>query len=167
MVMADKEKENAIDYFSNILKCEELTNKGACKYSCDECDFSTQYMQSEEYMKYIRAALEALKQEPCEDVISRKAVKDAVENVIVGYIPILTGSLQKIPLELAKAINKVPNVTPTQETSEWIYSEHGNWSQVCVARVKCKKCGYKRTRLQGDILKFCPNCGAKIKGTNK
>ncbi len=57
-------------------------------------------------------AIEAIKQEPCEDAISRKAVKDAVENTIANYIPTLTERQQGIPLELARAINAVPSVSP-------------------------------------------------------
>ena len=51
-----------------------------------------------------------------DDCVSRQAVKDAVENTIAKYIPILIGRYEKIPLELAVAIRDVPPVTPTRST---------------------------------------------------
>ena len=48
-----------------------------------------------------------------DDCVSRQVVKDAVENVIAPYIPTFIGRYEKIPLELAIAIRKVPPVIPT------------------------------------------------------
>jgi len=57
-------------------------------------------------------AIKALEEEPCEDCVSREAAQEAVENIIVKYIPMLIGRFERIPLELAMAIKGLPPVTP-------------------------------------------------------
>lgn len=50
---------------------------------------------------------------PKEDLISRKAAIDAVNGVIADYIPTLYGRYEALPLEMAKAIKRLPTVEPT------------------------------------------------------
>ena len=128
--MSKAEREKAIEVFENSIKCHEQQKKHICDHKCDRCGASRTY-NIEEVEKAIDTALETLKQEPSEDCISRQAVKDAVESIIADYIPTFIGSQQKIPLKLAKAINKLPSVTPTQKTvsvtSAWIPVSSGKF----------------------------------------
>ena len=77
-------------------------------------------IEAEDSLKGCDEAIEKLEREwgaeeiePCEDCISREAVLDAVNNVLAPFIPILWGSPMAIPLEIARAINNLPPVTPT------------------------------------------------------
>ena len=46
----------------------------------------------------------------------------------------------------------------------WAYTHHMS-SMACVTgHVRCTACNRMRTRLIGDVLKYCPNCGAKMRG---
>lgn len=55
--------------------------------------------------------------EPCEDAVSREAVMISVNKVLAPYIPKLMEFT--LPLELARAINNLPSVTP-QKKGKWI-----------------------------------------------
>ena len=48
-----------------------------------------------------------------DDSVSRKAAIDAVNGVIADYIPTLYGRYEALPLEMAKAIKRLPTAEPT------------------------------------------------------
>ena len=54
----------------------------------------------------IKEAIKALEKEPCEDCVSREAVKEALRN--------RTGE------SISDCINALPSVTPTRKKEEWI-----------------------------------------------
>ena len=88
-------------------------------------------------------AITALEQEPCDDAISREAVLNLIE---------------KGECLSNGAVKKLPSVQPSrkghwEERSKREY--YAYWE-----RYKCSKCGH-----YGDNdYKFCPNCGACMKG---
>ena len=115
-------------------------------------------------------------QEPCEDAISREAVSQAVNDLIAEYIPLMDGAMEMMPLDVAKAIMRVPSVTVRQtgcdkcamnnsgskycdnckykrQTGEWIDG-------------KCSMCGehapYWSMATTYYESKFCPNCGCRM-----
>ena len=101
-----------------------------------------------------------LKQEPCEDSISRQAVLD----LIVANHTKLNGVNVVMYSPLYKDIKQLPSITPQQNTGHWILSD-GYW--------RCSKCREKAllkfdnfgTRTPEYIhveSKYCPNCGAKM-----
>jgi len=47
-------------------------------------------------------------------------------------------------------------------TGHWIYEHRQMASVPTDDNVTCNSCGVKRARMHGDILKYCPNCGAKM-----
>ena len=57
-----------------------------------------------------------------------------------------------------RLIESLPPVTPTERTGEWI--EDGYYDSPF--RI-CSYCGYEHQNQRG-MWKFCPNCGAKMKG---
>lgn len=57
---------------------------------------------------------------------------------------------------------------PTVEerpTGKWKYDILFPPTSCCSStRITCTKCGYTRQRMDGEILNYCQNCGAKMKG---
>ena len=97
-------------------------------------------------------ALEALKQEPCEDAISRQSVYDELEKWDWQelYLPIHFKE---------NIVDELPSVTPTRPTGHWIY-ELEDWN-----KWTCSECGWsKRTDIHVKLgYNYCPNCGADMK----
>lgn len=64
------------------------------------------------------------------DLISRQAVLNSINSVMADYIPFLYGEFDKIPLDLARAIMKVPSVQPEpivtkcKDCNEWHKGEN-------------------------------------------
>lgn len=111
-----------------------------------------QYMEIK--LEELEKRIEALEQEPCSDAISRQAVNDAINDVLVKYIPILYGNYEKIPLELITAIIKLPPVNPQPKTGHWIPS-HIPESILD----ECSECGFS---CGAFTFNYCPNCGARM-----
>lgn len=103
-----------------------------------------------------------------DDCVSRAEVQEVVRNTIVKYIPVFIGRYEKIPLELAIAIRDMPPVTPTRKVGKWeevwesqrdeYTGEHDEWIEH-----KCSVCGFQE--FDADRFKYCPNCGAEMKGS--
>lgn len=91
-----------------------------------------------------------LKQEPCEDCVSRQAVIDIVNN--------------PLNIRLGEIIKKLPPVTPERPKGEWVkYSIPRCGEQ----HYKCSHCDeYVNFGLYGDFYTkdfiYCPHCGAKM-----
>lgn len=128
---------------SEVLKASSIQQMGFCKIFVNGKLFSVK--------QALNMTIKALKQEPCEDCISRQAVIDMLNYGI-----------------LEDNIKELPSVTPKEKIGHWIYDEK--------SRVyRCSRCnGFPwRVKLeeQDEIFtdltrtnayKFCPNCGAKM-----
>ena len=110
----------------------------------------------------LKLAIEALKAEPCEDAVSRKAVAN------MAYIRYDVEGIGKWVVDLDD-IRKLPSVTPETPVAHWVgIDEYPNeeW--------ECDHCGFV---IDGsgcidpieyrDIYKYCPNCGRKMEGEQK
>ena len=105
----------------------------------------------------IDMAIEALKQEPCEDCISRQAAIRLAEQ----------GQIQGFMWQIQKLIG-LPPVQPKQKTGHWIESEYGN--MITTHRYYCSECGGKHTDPNTGEWRevfdykypYCPLCGAKM-----
>ena len=53
-----------------------------------------------------------------DELISRQAAIDAVNDVIADYVPNLFGRYEALPLEMASAINRLPSVNPQHTEAE-------------------------------------------------
>ena len=87
---------------------------------------------------------EALEKEPCEDAISRQAVKDLYYKN--GYIDF-------------RKMCELPPVTPQPKTAHWIAVENEEMETV---GYYCSECDLPMETEQRT--NFCPNCGAKMRG---
>lgn len=107
----------------------------------------------------IEQAIKALKQEPCDDCISREAVRQLIckNNDKYGYSDRFH--------EFTEECLSLPPVTPQQKTGHWItWKEAGNIIP-SETRFECSAChDAAQTLCNGlDLLSsYCPNCGAKM-----
>lgn len=96
-------------------------------------------------------------QQPCEDVISREDAIAEINDTIAGYIPFFDGRTAKIPLELSKAIMRVPSVT--HKSGKWRPVYQGDE----IINYRCSECEFGNTFGKSIYrMNFCPNCGAKM-----
>lgn len=109
-------------------------------------------------IEVLKGALELLKQEPCDDAISRQAVHYYIESHINE---IITESgvdknehTNRILRTLVNGVDTMPSVTPTKRVGSWYIRENGF--------MQCSKCQILFARPSV----FCPNCGADMRGDN-
>lgn len=102
-----------------------------------------------------KVALEALKQEPCEDAISRKAVID------IWHTSYSDNREENDEIQYKKIAFELPPVTPIRE--------HGEWIRVDDTKCKCSKCEIIHFIAQypHGKIDFCPNCGADMRKGKK
>ena len=102
------------------------------------------------YMQGYEDASKRFRQEPCEDVISRKRALEPYkylndDDVITVWM-------------IKKNINELPSVT--QKSGKWLETEYHRW--------RCSVCREKGMSEWDNIhnvrTNFCPNCGAKMEG---
>jgi len=92
-------------------------------------------------------AIKTLKQQPCEDCISRSEALRIAESYYHAE-------------QVAEEIRELPSVTPTIPKGEWKALNYKDemWGYV----YKCSNCGAIE---YGDA--YCPNCGAKMEGVRE
>ena len=111
------------------------------------------YINTQTIITTCNVAIEALKQEPCDDAISRQAAIDALlewgtRQERIGRRSVLMCELKQT---CADILNDLPSVTPKQRAGHWIE---------CEDEVKCFCSECKE--ISDYPTKFCPNCGAKM-----
>lgn len=94
-------------------------------------------------------AIKALKQEPCDDAISREAVIDIIEDVC----PIYGNDYRYI---LRDKVNELPPVT-AEKVGQWIDIQYFKADDTYY-RPKCPFCSIEPK----EYSNYCPNCGAKM-----
>ena len=92
-----------------------------------------------------------LKQQPCEDCVSREAVLDIVNN--------------PLNIRLADIIQALPSVTPKEKTGHWIKRHYTKLNGIRFSMDVCNQCfeefSYDHETGIGTY-NYCPNCGAKM-----
>ena len=89
----------------------------------------------------LEMAINVLKQQPCEDAISRESVIEWLKDKDI----IKTKNQEE---NARRELAELPSVTPKAKTGQWIHN-------------KCNKCGASRPPLFDN---FCPSCGARMEG---
>lgn len=128
-------------------------------------------LYTEDY-EAIDYAINSLAQKPCEDCISRQALRQKLQEHHDLFISAY-GSFKAMSLEdkvrvdeivncIAMVVNE-PSVTPQPKTGRWITQDIHN----CHTDFKCSECGYLHsfTHLYCEPTAdytYCPNCGAKM-----
>ena len=100
--------------------------------------------EKELYDNALDTVFDVIKQEPCEDAVSRKAVLE-----MFGY---------------ETAIYDLPSVTPARERGKWIerYSEQVTLG-IRYTEKTCSKCGWSHSLIIPQ--NYCPKCGAEMRGS--
>lgn len=109
-----------------------------------------------EDVKAYNMAIELLKQEPCEEAISRQAVIDLIEHYNSdGLGSVFYGYEQGV--KFANAVNNLPSVTSQPKTGHWIEHKHNG-----IEHIECSECltWFLRSHLLRNS--YCPNCGKKM-----
>lgn len=107
--------------------------------------------------------LDYLEQEPCEDAISRQAVKEFVESIQKvkdnhneNGTPINYGTICDLVIS-GWRLMKLPSVTPKPKTGHWIMHRGYNADGFGI-EYSCSKCN----EWANEKSNYCPNCGAKM-----
>lgn len=98
-----------------------------------------------------------LRQEPCDDVISRQAVLDLIEHYNSDGLGSVFYGYQE-GIKFADAVNKLPQVTPQPKIGHWKYIGNGH-----NGLFECDNCGAHRNMFD-ELEKHCYDCGAKMQG---
>ena len=115
-------------------------------------------ISNDEVLEAYTMAIEALKQEPCDDCISREEVL-----AILGRESRLWGNNYEDWTVAKQEIKEMPSVTPKPKTGHWIAQDIHN----CHTDFKCSECGYIHSfmHLYGKPTAdytYCPNCGSRM-----
>ena len=131
-------REQVHDLIENELRCVQRGNY--CDRDCAKCPLVKDDKELIEAYGYV---IKALEQEPCEDCISRKAVKELFqEGSVMGMYHFL-------------GIDELPSVTQTRPKEHWIDNNNGT--------ISCSYCYtwfYKDDRY--SYMRYCPYCGAEM-----
>ena len=106
-------------------------------------------------------AIEALRVEPCEDTISRKAAIDAFNTNINELVVAGKENADSVERYLNRVIDRIkqlPFAQPERKRGRWLPDNRpfgGFWV--------CSECKFPSEAFAADVLyKFCPNCGARM-----
>ena len=129
-----------MDFIGGMNMCDEISNEAYKKIMC-HCE----------------------ELEPCDDCISRKAVKEMLTAEWTKYMPMESDVNLSFVLE---KISELPSVTP--KTGHWsrktkvdAYDIAGvkTWGIKC----QCDRCDFTTIVVEDfGYYKYCPNCGARM-----
>jgi hypothetical protein len=157
--MTNKE---AIKMIKAELECRNRqasgTDRDCIHNNCEECHLLYEQGAEGEQKEALDMAIKALEQEPCEDCISRQAVQDLINTWLTDY---LTEETREALEVINGKVGDMPSVQPTRPKGKWI-PYYDRWGDVItiVSHFKCSVCG----EYDYDKDKFCPNCGADMRG---
>ena len=86
-----------------------------------------------------------------DDLISRQAVLDA----IMGQPP-----EPHYPSWYAERLEQLPSAQPERKKGQWMKEDRGHVEYCAV----CDQCGFDWIWSDREYFKFCPNCGADMRG---
>ena len=122
----------------------------------------------------VNALLKALEQEPCEDAISRKSLKQKLQehhdffvNAYGGFSNLSRNDKSRVD-EISNCIAMVinePPVTPQQKIGYWLrWYERKETEQYRenIPHCNCSECGKEYDPHSSQFIKFCSNCGARM-----
>lgn len=97
--------------------------------------------------------------EPCEDAISRQAALD----IAFKYCPDDDGTCLEARSDLRNMLDEIealPPAQPERKKGQWMKEDRGHVEYCAV----CDQCGFDWIWSDREYFKFCPNCGADMRG---
>ncbi len=127
-----------------------MTNEEAVKELkalLNMCDPSPLTKELEDALKM---AIKALEQQSCEDAVSRT---EAIDKLTKFYNMVLDDNGTKLNIrDIVGTLERLPSVTPQPKKGKWIYKwMKGQFCSECDEQSVWK-------------FKYCPNCGAEMRG---
>lgn len=108
------------------------------------------------------------------DLIRRQDAIKAIRITVAQYVPFLNGVNATLPMECEIALRSVPSAEP--KTGKWELDPNGmDWN---IPAWRCSECGFVANYIGVEAnglgnnpmnwagSKFCPNCGARMKGAD-
>ena len=145
--------EEVIKHLTAKLEC--LTRSKGVREKCDsynsyeecyECDLGYKQGNIGEQIESLKIAIQALKQEPCEDAISRQAVLDVIER-------------EEFKGDAISEIEKLSSVIPQPKTGHWNTYELAQGG-INEKWLECSECMWSNALL--IPRNYCPKCGARM-----
>lgn len=151
-----------------------MTREEAIKLLTQYIDYDAETPNYYEMEKACRVAIKALKQEPCEDCISRIEAINAISHAEVSFQVESELNFENYKREVqeiadgilkgqVKALSDLPSVQPIKPKGEWIDNHSRDFTRTMV----CSICKNEAISNEWDyvLTKFCPNCGSDMRGT--
>ena len=108
------------------------------------------------YGRSINKAIDALKQEPCTDAVSRQVLIEELTNI--AKMKAKSDAQKALIGRCIYFIEHLPPVTPTRPKGHWIHPyEYG----LALPEHYCSEC--KAYEYSDVKSKYCPNCGADMR----
>ena len=102
-----------------------------------------------------------LKQEPCEDAISRQAAIDGAD-VIIARDTSGNNDVVKAMTAWKSYVEGLPSVNPQEPKTGYWVELPTHESQSGLPWYECSECNSERCIAVLRDFKYCPNCGAKM-----
>ena len=113
-----------------------------------------------------KLAIKALEQQPCEDCISREALRNLKVSVPIAPIFIGDNYIRYRDVIIYDEIIDLPSVTPTNPSttpSVGVWIDQGLYADNSSAHdFMCSVCGNHEIEVEMDHFKYCPVCGARL-----
>lgn len=146
-----------------------MTREDAIKILKSKMDGHTD--TSYEWTETVRMAIKSLKQELCDDAVSRQAVNDLVDELARAISDErCCMSRGRSTATIMQDILDLQSVTPQPKIGRWIVKE-GKEQGYDIAGIKtwyvqimCNQCGFIKTAIEGHTgqYKYCSQCGANM-----
>lgn len=161
--MTKEERKRVIERLEAISECNYKSLHSECLMDCENCGLGYMIGTNEEYAETISFALTVLKQEPCEDTVSRKELVEWLE-----HIQPKDGKELGVLFEVREHVKQMQPVTPAREHGEWMLE----YDSPIATFYRCSVCGRKLTLLKGykhlnlNDYPYC-HCGADMRKEQK
>ena len=117
-------------------------------------DFIGWFKKDSDVYEALDMAISALKQEPCEDAVSRDAVLNAIDKWHENNNQLLVNdSIEDLIID----VTYLPSVT--QKSGKWIGLYVGNGE----VKYECSVCGF----IASGKWKYCCECGSRMENNNE
>jgi hypothetical protein len=103
--------------------------------------------------------------EPCEDAVNRRKLLNDLEELIAAWkkYPVMAKQIKGVETAI-EYVKTIPSVTPERKMGKWLDAVLPNDNGGLPVEV-CDQCNtFFPLAFTGGGLKFCPNCGADMRG---